>query len=223
MSCVPLSSPDDTAPRTGCVPTPAQGTRPRPGPIEDGDAGRFAGTITGVGDVTDERNDQADYLPAATVENPLTLERQLDALAMRARRSFQQRASRKSRWKAGNYVFGATAAVLAFASGATSLAQWFGSAGDDVAGILAFVSGLFAVVVGFFNFGRRFAESAAQKAGWFALAADASWLQTRWDGVDPAERCTLVRQLLDRELGLRNDEVEYSTPSDHPGLHVNPR
>jgi hypothetical protein len=163
-----------------------------------------------MGDATDDRNNRADHLPITTVGEALTVEQQLDALASRAHLSFRHRAERKSRWKTGNYVFGSTAAVLAFVSSATSLSQWFGEYGDEVAGALAFASGLFAVLVSSFNFSRRFAESAAQKAGWFALATDASWLQTEWKLLDDDARARRVRALLDRERGLRNAEVEYS-------------
>ena len=174
------------------------------------------GTITATGDVREDRSNRADYLPQTTVGEALTVDQQLDALASRAQLSYQHRADRKSRWKTGNYVFGATAALLAFAASARSLTEWFGRNGEVMAGGLAFASGLVAVFVSSFDLSRRFAESAAQKAGSFALATDASWLQTEWNGRQPGARAKRVRELLDRELGLRTSDVEYSGAAATP-------
>src|SRR3954453_20653183 len=80
--------------------------------------------------------------PDAVENGPLTLDQQLEALAVRARGTYAVRLDKTLRWKWSNYFFGTLAALLAFFAGATVLADWFGDIGRDVAAIVSFASGL---------------------------------------------------------------------------------
>jgi hypothetical protein len=146
---------------------------------------------------------RADEIPASSVQHPLSWERQLDDLSRRVRLKLDNRTQKSHRWKQGNYLIGGAAAVLATAAGATSLSSWFGDAGDDVAAVLALLSGLLTSIVGFYDFGRRFARLALERAEWFGLSTRIQVLEAEWSTLrDDAERGARVKELLAQERTL---------------------